>query len=98
MYGSTNTDTELHLFADASKIEYGVACYIRFKVNNQQKCSFFMSKSKFVPVNKKSKSIPQLELQAPLILSCLKQKITKELNKRNFHVDRFKNSPTLFTK
>ena len=57
-YGSTNTDTELHVFADASKIAYGVACYIRFKVNKRPKCSFIMSKSKLAPVNKKSKSIP----------------------------------------
>ena len=77
-YGSTNTDTELHVFADASKIAYGVACYIRFKIKNRPKCSFIMSKSKLAPVNKKSKSIPQLELQAALIASRLKQKIIKE--------------------
>ena len=77
-YGSTNTDTELHVFADASKIAYGVACYIRFKANKRPKCSFIMSKSKLAPVNKKSKSIPQLELQAALIASRLKQKIIKE--------------------
>ena len=33
-----------------------------------------MSKSKLASVNKKSKSIPQLELQAALIASRLKQK------------------------
>ena len=37
-----------------------------------------MSKSKLAPVNKKSKSIPQLELQAALIASRLKQKNIKE--------------------
>ena len=37
-----------------------------------------MSKSKLAPVNKKSKSIPHLELKAVLIASRLKQKITKE--------------------
>ena len=37
-----------------------------------------MSKSKLARVNKKSKSIPQLELQAALIPSRLKQKIIKE--------------------
>ena len=36
-----------------------------------------MSKSKLAPVNKKSKSIPQLELQAALIASRLTQKIIK---------------------
>ena len=75
-YRSTDTDIELHVFADASKTGYYFACYIRFKVNNQPKCSF-MSKSKLAPVNKKSKSIPQLELQAALIASHLKQKIQK---------------------
>ena len=39
-----------------------------------------MSKSKLVPVNKKSKPIRQLKLQALLIASRLKQKITKEFN------------------
>ena len=76
-YGLTDTDTELHIFADVSKIAYGVACYIRFKINNKSKCSFVMSKSKLALVNKKSKSIPQLELQAAFIASRLKQKITK---------------------
>ena len=71
-YGLTNTDTGLHVFADASKIAHGVACYIRFKVNNRPKCSFIMSKSKLALVNKKSKSIPQLELQPALIASRLK--------------------------
>ena len=37
-----------------------------------------MSKSKLVLVNKKSKSLTQLELQAALIVSLLKQKIIKE--------------------
>ena len=37
-----------------------------------------MSKSKRAPLNKKSKSIPQFELQAALIASRLKQKITKK--------------------
>ena len=36
-----------------------------------------MSKSKLAPVNEKSKSIPQLQLQAALIASRLKQKIIK---------------------
>ena len=63
-YGSTEFCIELHFFADASKIAYGVACYIRFKVTNQPKCSFAISKSKLAPVNKKSKSILQLELKA----------------------------------
>ena len=70
-YGSTNTDIELHVFADGSKIAYGVACYIRFEVINQPKCSFAMPKSKLAPVNKKPKSISQLELQAALIASRL---------------------------
>ena len=69
-YRSTETDIDLHIFVDASKIE----CYIRF---SQVKCSFVMSKSKLAPVNKKSKSIPQLELQAALTASCLKQMNSK---------------------
>ena len=59
-YGFTDTDIDLHVFTDASKITYGLACYIRVKVKSQLKCSFVMSKSKPAPVNKVSKSIPQL--------------------------------------
>ena len=62
---------------DASKIAYGAACYIRFAVNNHPKCSFVMSKSKLAPMNKKSKSIPELELGAALIASRLKQKLQR---------------------
>ena len=60
-----------------------------------------MSKFKLALVNKKSKLIPQLELQAALIASRLKQKNIKEFKipiKKNIYVDRFKNSLTLFTK
>ena len=73
-YGLMDNDTELDIFADASKIAYGVACYIRFKFNNQPECSFGYVKSKLVPVNKKSKLIALLELPAALIASRLKQK------------------------
>ena len=37
-----------------------------------------MSKSKRAPLNKRSKSIPQFELQAALIASRLKQNIIKQ--------------------
>ena len=59
-----------------------------------------MSKSKRAPVNKKSKSIPQFELQAAVIASRLKQKITKKFKIpiKKLYVDRFKNNLTLFTK
>ena len=77
-YGSTDTGIELHVFADASKIAYGVGCYINFKVNNQPKCSFVVSKPKLAPVNKKSTLIPQLELQAALTASRFKKKNKKE--------------------
>ena len=32
-YRTTDTGTELHVFADKSKIAYDIACYIRFKFN-----------------------------------------------------------------
>ena len=62
---STNTDTKLHVFADASKIAYGVACYIRFKVNNRPKCSFIMSKCKIAPVNKSQNLFHNLNYKLP---------------------------------
>ena len=49
-YRSMDTDIELQVFADASKIAYSVACYIRFTVNNHSKCSFVMSKSKSIEI------------------------------------------------
>ena len=65
-YRSRDTVTELHVFAYASKIAYGLASYSRFKVNNQPKCSFVL------PNPNLCLSIPQLALQSTLIASPLK--------------------------
>ena len=78
-YGFSNTDIELHILVDASKIAYGPVCYLRHKSKNKINCSFVMSKSRLAPVNQKAKSIPKLELQAALIASRLKVKIVNEL-------------------
>ena len=51
---------------------------IYFILNKHSKLCFVILKSELVPANKKSKSIPQLELQAALIVSLLKQKFTKQ--------------------
>lgn len=67
-----DTTIELHVFIDISKIVYRVACYIRSKAKNQPKCSFLTSKFKLALVNKKSKLIPQTELQFTMIASRLK--------------------------
>ena len=52
-YVLTSTHIELHAFVDASKIAYGIACYIRFKVNNQPKWSFLILKPKLASVKTK---------------------------------------------
>ena len=51
---------------------------IYFILNKHSKLCFVILKSELAPANKKSKSIPQLELQAALIVSRLKQKIMKQ--------------------
>ena len=78
-YGFSNTDIELHILVNASKIAYGAVCYLRHKSKNKINCRFVMSKLRLTPVNQKAKSIPKLELQAALIASHLKVKIVNEL-------------------
>ena len=78
-YGFVNNKTELHIFADASKVTYGAVAYVRFFQDNDAKCSFIMSKSRLAQAKEKSISIPRLELQAAVIASRMKVTLSKEL-------------------
>ncbi|XP_071109472.1 uncharacterized protein [Haliotis cracherodii] len=58
------TSCQLHLFADASNVGYGVVGYIRF-VNEDEEihCALVMSKSRVAPLKKTT--IPRMELTVP---------------------------------
>ena len=94
-YGFVNNKIELHIFADASKVAYGVVAYVRFFQDTDAKCSFIMSKSRLAPAKEKSISIPRLELQAAVIASRMKvtfvQKETGYICQRYTLMDRLKN-------
>ena len=50
-YGFQNNDIDLHLFADASKVDYNVVYFFRSKTINEINYSFVKSKSRLSPVN-----------------------------------------------
>ena len=71
---------ELHIFADASSIAYGAVSYIRIITGDNIKCSFITGKSRLAPKDKKTLTIPRLELQAAVIASRMKVTIMKEIS------------------
>ena len=65
-----SSETELHIFADASGLVYGtVASTIS---NFDIKVSFIIVKSRLAPLKENPLTIPKLKLQAALITSRLK--------------------------
>ena len=53
--------------------------YIRYLHQDFIHCSFVIGKSRLVPIQKKSASIPRLELQAAVTAVCLKDTCIEEL-------------------
>ena len=81
-YGFTNTEfgqVQLHIFADASQYAYGAVVYIRYLQQDFIHCSFVIGKSRLAPIQKKSTSIPRLELQAAVTTVRLKDTCIEEL-------------------
>ena len=81
-YGFTNTEfgqVQLHIFADASQYGYGAVVYIRYLQQDFIHCSFVIGKSRLAPIQKKSTSIPRLELQAAVTTVRLKDTCIEEL-------------------
>ena len=81
-YGFTNTEfgqIQLHIFADASQYAYGAVVYIRYLQQDFIHCSFVIGKSRLAPIQKKSTSIPRLELQTAVTTVRLKDTCIEEL-------------------
>ncbi|XP_046339933.2 uncharacterized protein LOC124121032 [Haliotis rufescens] len=72
------TSCQLHLFADASNVGYGVVGYIRF-VNEDEEihCALVMSKSRVAPLKKIT--IPRMELTAATLAVRMSSLILQEL-------------------
>ena len=70
--------TELHLFADASELAYGAACYVRLKYQDGTvKITFLLGKSRLAPI--KVVTIPRLELCAAVLAAKMHESILSEL-------------------
>ena len=64
--GATVTDTELHVFSDASETGYGTVGYVRYSLaDGKFWCSFLMGKSRVAPL--KFVTVPRLELTAAVL-------------------------------
>ena len=60
-------------------IYYGAVAYFRYNKRNDIRCSFIMSKSRLVPIKKKTLTVPKLELQAAVVASRMKNVILDEI-------------------
>ena len=68
---------ELHHFADASSVTYGVVCYLRTTHRKGNiKCSFVFGKGHLAP---KGLTIPKLELEAAVLAARLDRLLRMEL-------------------
>ena len=68
---------QLHTFADASQSGYGAVSYLRFgDEEGNIHCSFFMAKSRVVPL--KAITVPRLELSAAVVASRLDRMVRNE--------------------
>jgi hypothetical protein len=69
---------QLHHFADASQLGYGVVSYIRLiDMNNHIHCALLMSKARVAPLKKVT--IPRLELSAATLAVRMHHMIVKQL-------------------
>ena len=70
---------ELHHFADASEIAYGVVSYLRvIAADGSVNCTIVMAKSRLAPIKKLT--VPRLELQAATLAARQNALLRKELN------------------
>lgn len=68
---------QLHVFADASEVGYGVVAYLRCVTAGEVTCRLVMGKARLAPV--KRVSIPRLELMAAVLASKVKCLVENEL-------------------
>ena len=92
-HSSLTNEIELHIYCEASQIEYGAVAYLRcFEENaNQYSVSFVLSKSRLTPMKDRTLTIPKLELQAAGLATRLKVSVFEQLkfraNKTYFWTD-----------
>ena len=73
------THKELHHFADASEVAYGVASYLRVvTTDGRVNCTLVMAKSRLAPI--KRLTVPRLELQAATLAARQNTLLRKELD------------------
>lgn len=76
LHYSQKTKVELHAFADASKVAYGTAMYIRVIEEDQIYTTLVSAKTKVAPIEKEV-SIPRLELCGAVLASKLLSEISQ---------------------
>lgn len=75
---SDHAHVELHVFADASELAYGVACYLRHThLDGEIRVAFIFGKARLAPL--KQVSIPRLELCAALLAARVARTLEDEL-------------------
>jgi hypothetical protein len=75
---SKSGSRQLHIFADASEVGYGVAAYIRYESHGVIESNLLMAKSRVAPL--KVVTIPRLELNAAVLAVRIGKVIQRELN------------------
>ena len=71
---------ELHAFPDASQCAYGAVAYSCCILDESVTSNFVLGKLRLNPIKQSSVSIPELELQAPVIAERVKNTVMKEVN------------------
>ena len=70
---------ELHHFADASEVAYGVVSYLQVVITDGRvNCTIVMAKSRLAPITKLT--VPRLELQAAILAARQNAVLRKELD------------------
>ncbi|XP_070569252.1 uncharacterized protein [Ptychodera flava] len=75
-HDNSESDVEIHAFADASDKAYGSAVYIK----SGDHTTLVMAKTRVAPINKQSQTLPLLELMAAVIATRLSKFVTSALS------------------
>ena len=73
------TETQLHVFCDASEVAYGACAYLRYSFKSgEHECALIMSKSRLAPI--KTVTLPKLEVDATRCGSRLARLVIQEID------------------
>ena len=78
---------QLHHFADASNLGYGVVTYIRYVKERKIHCAFVMAKARVCPIKKVT--IPRLELTAARVAVRVDSYLHRELKEASEDIESF---------